>query len=191
MRNYTLTGALAKSQEPLHPDRLLPAEPGERAIARRLYDAVRDLPVISPHGHVDPRLLLDNEPFPDPATLFVTPGHYVTRLLASPCGRRPCGPPWTPGTGVQELPPGGIGAPFRCRGDLQGLEDSADGGCADSVAEFQQLALDRLVSPAVVLGGEPFDQRGDLGADRGPSRPVRVGPLAGTSGIRKVRGRRS
>ena len=65
----------------LHPDRLLPAEPGDRAIARRLYDAVRDLPVISPHGHVDPRLLLANEPFPDPATLFVTPDHYVTRLL--------------------------------------------------------------------------------------------------------------
>jgi len=65
----------------MHPDRLLPAEPGERAIARRLYDAVRELPVISPHGHVDPRLLLDDEPFPDPATLFVTPDHYVTRLL--------------------------------------------------------------------------------------------------------------
>ena len=65
----------------LNPDRLLPAEPGERAIARRLYDAVRDLPVISPHGHVDPRLLLANEPFPDPATLLVTPDHYVTRLL--------------------------------------------------------------------------------------------------------------
>ena len=68
-------------EQVLHPDRLLPAEPGERAIARRLYDAVRDLPVISPHGHVDPRLLLDDEPFPDPATLFVTPDHYVTRLL--------------------------------------------------------------------------------------------------------------
>jgi glucuronate isomerase len=52
-----------------------------RAIARRLYDAVRDLPILSPHGHVDPRLLLDNEPFPDPASLFVTPDHYVTRLL--------------------------------------------------------------------------------------------------------------
>ena len=65
----------------MHPDRLLPAEPGERAIARRLYEAVRDLPVISPHGHVDPRLLLGDEPFPDPATLFVTPDHYVTRLL--------------------------------------------------------------------------------------------------------------
>src|SRR3712207_6079948 len=65
----------------LHPDRLLPADPAVRAIARRLYDAVRELPVISPHGHVDPRVLLDDEPFPDPATLFVTPDHYVTRLL--------------------------------------------------------------------------------------------------------------
>jgi glucuronate isomerase len=65
----------------LHPDRLLPSEPGVRAIARRLYEAVRELPLISPHGHVDPRLLVDNEPFSDPATLFVTPDHYVTRLL--------------------------------------------------------------------------------------------------------------
>ena len=64
-----------------HPDRLLPAEPGTRAVARRLYEAVRGLPIISPHGHVDPRLLLDDQPFPDPATLFVTPDHYVTRLL--------------------------------------------------------------------------------------------------------------
>ncbi|HVD56697.1 MAG TPA: hypothetical protein VNC17_07620 [Thermoleophilaceae bacterium] len=37
----------------LHPDRLLPPEREERAIARRLYEAVRDLPVISPHGHVE------------------------------------------------------------------------------------------------------------------------------------------
>jgi len=47
------------------------------------------------------------------------------------------------------------------------------------VAEFQELALDSLVSPAGVLGGEQFDQRGDLGADRRPSCPVGVGPLAG------------
>jgi glucuronate isomerase len=65
----------------LHPDRLLPPEPAVRAVARRLYDAVRDLPILSPHGHVDPRLLLDNQPFADPASLFVTPDHYVTRLL--------------------------------------------------------------------------------------------------------------
>jgi glucuronate isomerase len=64
-----------------HPDRLLPAEPAVRAIARRLYDAVRRLPIVSPHGHVDPRTLLDDVPFTDPAALLVTPDHYVTRLL--------------------------------------------------------------------------------------------------------------
>jgi glucuronate isomerase len=65
----------------LHPDRLLPVEPSVRDIARRLYKSVRDLPIISPHGHVDPRILLDNAAFRDPAQLFVTPDHYVTRLL--------------------------------------------------------------------------------------------------------------
>jgi glucuronate isomerase len=65
----------------LHPDRLLPPEPGVRSIARRLYAAVRDLPILSAHSHVDPLLLVDNEPFADPASLFVTPDHYVTRLL--------------------------------------------------------------------------------------------------------------
>jgi glucuronate isomerase len=65
----------------LHPDRLLPSEPGVRSIARRLYEAVRQLPLICPHGHVDPWLLVDNEPFWDPVALLVTPDHYVTRLL--------------------------------------------------------------------------------------------------------------
>jgi glucuronate isomerase len=65
----------------LHPDRLLPADPGVRSLARRLYETVRDLPIVSPHGHVDPRLLLDDPPFADPASLFLQPDHYVTRLL--------------------------------------------------------------------------------------------------------------
>jgi glucuronate isomerase len=64
-----------------HPDRLLPADPAVREIARRLYAAVRDLPIISPHGHVDPRMLLDDTPFADPTSLFIQPDHYVTRLL--------------------------------------------------------------------------------------------------------------
>ena len=81
--------------------------------------------------------------------------------------------------GVHELPPGRAGVPFRCRGDLQGFEEPADGGCAGPVAELEKLALDPLVSPAVVLGGGPLDERGDLGADRRPSCPVRVGPLPG------------
>ncbi|GIG20439.1 uronate isomerase [Cellulomonas chitinilytica] len=65
----------------LHPDRLLPSAPEVRSIARRLYDEVRDLPILSPHGHVEAQLLLDDRPFPDPTTLLVTPDHYVTRLL--------------------------------------------------------------------------------------------------------------
>ncbi|KQY47917.1 glucuronate isomerase [Cellulomonas sp. Root137] len=65
----------------LHPDRLLPTAPEVRSIARRLYDEVRDLPILSPHGHVEARLLLENQPFTDPTSLLVTPDHYVTRLL--------------------------------------------------------------------------------------------------------------
>ena len=65
----------------LDPDRLLPSEPSHRAAARRLYEEVRGLPIVSPHGHVDPLLLLDDRPFDNPAALLVTPDHYVTRLL--------------------------------------------------------------------------------------------------------------
>ncbi|MDR7235019.1 glucuronate isomerase [Agrococcus sp. BE272] len=65
----------------LDPDRLLPADPATRAIARDLYQGIADLPIISPHGHVAPSLLLDDQPFRDPADLFITHDHYVTRLL--------------------------------------------------------------------------------------------------------------
>jgi glucuronate isomerase len=65
----------------LHPDRLLPTDPEVRPVARRLYTAVRDLPIVSPHGHVDPRILVDDEPFADPTSLLIQPDHYVTRLL--------------------------------------------------------------------------------------------------------------
>jgi hypothetical protein len=60
-----------------------------------------------------------------------------------------------------------------------GIEDPADRGGAGPVAGLEQLALDRLVSPAAVLGGETLDERGDLGAGRRPSRAVRVGLLLG------------
>ena len=64
-----------------HPDRLLPADPAVREIARSLYELEKDQPIVSPHGHVDPRLLLDDEPFRDPTSLFITPDHYVNRLM--------------------------------------------------------------------------------------------------------------
>ncbi len=64
-------------------DRLFPADPATRAVARRLYAAVKDLPIVSPHGHTDPRWYAEDEPFPDPATLFVVPDHYIFRMLYS------------------------------------------------------------------------------------------------------------
>src|SRR5271167_3747104 len=67
----------------IHPDRLFPAEPGARQIARRLYEDVRKLPIISPHGHTQAAWFAGNQPFPDPAQLFVQPDHYISRMLYS------------------------------------------------------------------------------------------------------------
>ncbi len=67
----------------LHADRLFPADPDPRAIARRLYGHVASLPIVSPHGHTDPRWYAEDEPFADPAALFVIPDHYVFRMLYS------------------------------------------------------------------------------------------------------------
>ncbi len=67
----------------LNEDRLFPAEPNTRFIAKRLYSSVSALPIISPHGHTDSRWFADNEPFPEPAQLFVVPDHYVFRMLYS------------------------------------------------------------------------------------------------------------
>jgi glucuronate isomerase len=67
----------------LHPDRLFPADPVSRDLARALYEAVQGLPIISPHGHTDPAWYATDAAFPDPAQLFVTPDHYVFRMLAS------------------------------------------------------------------------------------------------------------
>lgn len=67
----------------LHDDRLFPADPVTRGIARRLYATIRDLPIISPHGHTDPRWYAEDKAFPDPATLLVKPDHYIFRMLYS------------------------------------------------------------------------------------------------------------
>jgi len=67
----------------LHEDRLLPADGGTRQIARALYESVKGLPIISPHGHTQASWFAKNEPFPDPAKLFVQPDHYVYRMLYS------------------------------------------------------------------------------------------------------------
>ncbi len=66
-----------------HPDRLLGLDPAVRVLAGALYTSIESAPIISPHGHVSAELLATNSPFPDPAALFITPDHYVTRLLHS------------------------------------------------------------------------------------------------------------
>jgi glucuronate isomerase len=67
----------------LDDDRALPAEANTRAAAREIYAAVRELPLLCMHGHVDAGLLARDEPFGDPATLFVVPDHYLVRMLVS------------------------------------------------------------------------------------------------------------
>ena len=67
----------------IHEDRLFPADPGTRSIARALYAHIRDLPIVSPHGHTQAAWFAKNEPFPDPAKLLVQPDHYVYRMLYS------------------------------------------------------------------------------------------------------------
>ena len=67
----------------IHEDRLFPADPVTRKIAKALYQHVRALPIVSPHGHTQAAWFARNQPFPNPATLFVQPDHYVFRMLYS------------------------------------------------------------------------------------------------------------
>lgn len=67
----------------LNPDRFFDPDPAVRKIARELYEETKQLPIISPHGHVDQRIFVDNKPFPNPTELFITPDHYVFRMLFS------------------------------------------------------------------------------------------------------------
>jgi len=67
----------------LNPDRLFPADGRTRDIARALYAGIKDLPIISPHGHTDPSWFAYDEPFADPAQLLIVPDHYVFRMLYS------------------------------------------------------------------------------------------------------------
>jgi glucuronate isomerase len=67
----------------IHEDRLFPSEAGARKIAKALYEQVKGLPILSPHGHTQASWFARNEPFSDPAALLVQPDHYVFRMLYS------------------------------------------------------------------------------------------------------------
>jgi len=68
----------------LDPDRYFDAEPAQRKVARELYQLVDDLPIVSPHGHVNPGLFVDETAtFGTPTDLLIIPDHYVFRMLYS------------------------------------------------------------------------------------------------------------
>lgn len=67
----------------LHPDRFFDPEPSVRRAARTLYEETSGLPLVCPHGHVDPALLALDTPFPEPTALLITPDHYLFRMLYS------------------------------------------------------------------------------------------------------------
>jgi glucuronate isomerase len=67
----------------LNPDRFFPADSATRAVARSLFARVENLPILSPHGHTDPRWFATDAPFEDATSLFLWPDHYVHRMLYS------------------------------------------------------------------------------------------------------------
>src|ERR1700722_12908799 len=67
----------------LHEHRLFPVEGAARSVAIKLYETIKDAPIISPHGHTDPTWFADNQPFPNPTALFLQPDHYIFRMLYS------------------------------------------------------------------------------------------------------------
>jgi glucuronate isomerase len=71
------------AQAKLNPYRFFDPDKQVRKIAYQLYSKIKDLPIISPHGHVDVKMLAQNKPFPDPAELLIIPDHYIFRLLYS------------------------------------------------------------------------------------------------------------
>ncbi|GKW52917.1 glucuronate isomerase [Pseudoalteromonas shioyasakiensis] len=67
----------------LHPDRLFSSDPAIVSVARELYEQIKDLPIVSPHGHTDPKWFNKNPNFGNATELFIKPDHYVFRMLYS------------------------------------------------------------------------------------------------------------
>jgi glucuronate isomerase len=90
----------------LDKDRFFDPEPSVRRVARELFGETQALPIMSPHGHMEARLLAEDTPFPDPAALFITPDHYVLRMLYSRgVALEALGVPRRRGSGEVELDP--------------------------------------------------------------------------------------
>lgn len=146
----------------LHPDRFFPPDPNVRGIARSLYEGVRELPLVCPHGHVPPELLARNEPFPEPTSLLITPDHYIFRMLyARGIRMEDLGIPTRDGTPVAQDPRQiwqtfadhyhlFLGTPTRAWLDYElyhvfGIRHKLDGRSAGTI--YDQM-LERLREPA-------------------------------------------
>ena len=66
-----------------HPDRLFPSNRTTRNVARHLFESIKDLPILSPHGHTNAAWFAENLPFPNPTELLIRPDHYIFRMLYS------------------------------------------------------------------------------------------------------------
>jgi glucuronate isomerase len=64
-------------------DRYLTDDVNALPLARELYEVMKQYPILSPHGHIDPKVILENKAFANPVELLVTPDHYITRMLYS------------------------------------------------------------------------------------------------------------
>ena len=121
-------------------DLLFPAEAGARPIARDLYAAVKDLPIVSPHGHTDPRWYALDEPFPDPAQLLIVPDHYIFRMLFSQGVRlEELGVPRLDGVAGRDRRPEDLAA---LRRELSSLSRHADAALARLCAVAKLFGID-------------------------------------------------
>ncbi|BAY30789.1 glucuronate isomerase HrmI [Nostoc carneum NIES-2107] len=68
----------------LSSDRCFAPEPVQRQIARQFFDNISTLPLVCPHGHVEPALLANPAArFGSPTELLIIPDHYIFRMLYS------------------------------------------------------------------------------------------------------------
>ena len=71
------------SEYKLHEDRFFSPVNSIRNYAREIYSSIKNLPIVSPHGHVNPSIFAENKPFPNPTELIIIPDHYLFRMLYS------------------------------------------------------------------------------------------------------------
>ena len=81
--NHSCFSGTTASEHRLHPDRLFSTDKSIRTVAREIYSSIKNLPIISPHGHTDPKWYAENDRFDNPAEFLIKPDHYVFRMLYS------------------------------------------------------------------------------------------------------------